>query len=82
LEEERVASQKTRLQLAVATARSNAEVANLLVQRSKDAEVSPAELGNVGRILRGHLSLLAKQLENEDELLSNWSFGSLLSSKS
>ncbi|MFJ5267114.1 hypothetical protein [Streptomyces sp. NPDC088358] len=79
-ERERIAQQRERLQTAVSAAVAGAEAANLIVQRSKDEFVRPEELGNIARITRMNLALVARQLQEERSRLSNWQFGQLVTS--
>jgi hypothetical protein len=64
-ERERLAQQDERLRNAVAGASSAAEMADLIVQRSKEPDVTITELQNVSRALRGSLENLAGQLDAE-----------------
>jgi hypothetical protein len=69
-EGERLAQQQERLRTAVGGAVSGAQMANSLVQRAKDADVTVMELQNDARVLRGTLMLLAERLENEGRQLA------------
>ncbi|MFF7176407.1 hypothetical protein ACIP8U_25965 [Streptomyces pseudovenezuelae] len=79
-ERERIAQQRERLETAVSAAVAGAEAANLIVQRSKDEFVTPDELGNIARITRMNLALVARQIQEERSRLSNWQFGQLVTS--
>jgi hypothetical protein len=71
-EAERLAQQRERLRTAAAGAVSGAELADLIVQRAKEPDVTVPELQNVARALRQTLSLLAAQLNDEDRQVLSW----------
>lgn len=79
-EAERIALQRERLRNSARVAIASAEVADLVVQRTKDPNVTMPELQNIARTLRMNLSLLAKQLGQEDRHLANWHYGQLIQS--
>lgn len=64
-ERERLAQQQERLRTAVSTALLGTESADLIVQRAKDKDVTVAELQSIARVLRGSLTILARQLDDE-----------------
>ncbi|SCG76202.1 hypothetical protein [Micromonospora coxensis] len=74
-ERSRVAAQQERLRMALATTSSCLGAADLIVQRSKQDDVSVVELQNIARVLRGSLGNLARQIEAEDQVLAHWEFG-------
>lgn len=78
VEEQRVVLQKERLRSALIASISAAEGADLIVQRSKEPDITIAELQSVARVLRGNLGLLARQLQQEEEFLHGWKFGRLV----
>lgn len=79
-ERERIALQAERLDTALRAAISNSETADLIVQRAKENDATTAELQNIARILRMNSALLARQLQQEQQLLSGWTFGQLMDS--
>jgi hypothetical protein len=74
-ERERIALQRERLRTASIAAFAGAEGMDLIVQRTKDDDVTLAEIQNIARVLRRNLVLLGHQLEQEDRLLKGWEFG-------
>jgi hypothetical protein len=74
--------QESRLQLyeehnnaALRSAVVAAQSADLMVQRSKEADVTVAELRTLARGLRGVMMTLASELEEQSALMKKWKFG-------
>lgn len=57
-----------------------AETINMVVQRTKEPDVSVKELANLARIARGQLVVIANELSKEEERLSHWEYGKLFTS--
>lgn len=58
------------------------ETVHLIIQRAKNEDTSKEELANIARVARGQLLLTVRELEAEEERLTNWKFGQILSTKS
>lgn len=69
-EQEQLAAQEERLRTALAAATIAANSANSIVQRAKEKDVTIAELQNMGRLLRGTLTVLANQLNDEQRAVA------------
>jgi hypothetical protein len=52
--------------------------ADTIVQTSKMDSVTPQELGNMARVLRGQLYAMAKVSESENKKLNKWRFGHMI----
>ena len=52
-----------------------------IVQNSKREDITPAELGNMARILRSQLYVVVKGTEAESARLSQWRFGRMIESQ-
>ena len=66
-ESERLARQRERLRNASSAATACAQAADAVVQRAKEGDVTIVELQNQVRSLRGHLTILAMHLQEEEE---------------
>lgn len=73
LARERVAAQQRKNETALRTAIVGASTLDLIVQRSKQPDVTIAELQNLARSARGILLFLASELEGQSEVLKAWS---------
>jgi hypothetical protein len=80
-ERDRIVEQRERLRTAIAVATKGAESADLIVQRTKDPDVSMAELRNIARLIRLDMRLLEEQLEGQRSLLADWQVGNLVMSR-
>lgn len=52
-----------------------------IVQNSKRENITSAELGNMARLVRSELYVIAKATESESVLLSQWRFGRMIESQ-
>lgn len=59
-----------------------AQTVNMVVQRAKESDASPAELANLARVARGQLLIIANTLSKEEERLSQWEYGRVFESLS
>jgi hypothetical protein len=64
-ERELLARREERLRTAEASAKLGAQIADLIVQRSKDENTDRDAIADFARVLRGNLAVLAKQLSDE-----------------
>jgi hypothetical protein len=71
-ERERLAHQAERLTTATRAAWDARHAADLLIQRAKVPGVAVEEIQNIGRIIRGNLESLAKQLEDDANDVQYW----------
>jgi hypothetical protein len=71
-EAERLSEQRERLKTALSGAVSGANISDLIIQRSKEADATVQELQNIARALRQNLMLLAQQLDADDKRLTSW----------
>jgi uncharacterized protein HemX len=69
-EAEQLAAQEERLRTALTAATIAANSADSIVQRAKEKDVTIAELQNMGRLLRGTLTVLANQLNDEQRAVA------------
>jgi hypothetical protein len=75
IEDAKVTAQLQRISHAKHSMVSSLETADAIVQRSKDASVTVAELQTLARVARSQLIVLLRELENEEENLSKWKYG-------
>jgi len=60
---------------------ANGEIINSLVQRAKNTEIDTNEILNLGRIARGQIVLILRELEKEEEFLHKWEYGKIFKSE-
>lgn len=80
-ERERLVLQRERLRSMAVAATAAVDTADYLVQRSKDESAPQEELTSVARVMRGQLSLVVGQLNQEERLITGWRTGHLIDSK-
>lgn len=80
VEEAKTRMQLERIRHAKYGVVSAAETIHLLVQVSKEQEQSLSELRNIGRVARGQLMMIIRELEIEEEKLLKWKYGRLFDS--
>jgi len=81
VENAKIREQQERLRGVKYVAVTAIEAANQVVQRSKDGTVTLDELRTLGRLARGNIEIILRQLEIEDEKLSQWEYGRMMQSK-
>ena len=81
IERERILLLRERLRSLTVAAATAVETADYLVQRSKTDAAPAAELTSVARVMRGQLSMVVDQLQQEDRLLGGWRPGRLIASR-
>jgi hypothetical protein len=80
-ERERLVLQRERLRSIAVAATAAADTADYLVQRSKEDSAPREELTSVARVMRGQLSLVVEQLNQEERLVVGWRPGHLIDSR-
>ncbi len=74
-ERERLGIHASRNEVALRSAILGAQMADVIVQRAKDPDVTVAELQNLGRVARGALLSLTLELEEQAKVLEAWRIG-------
>jgi hypothetical protein len=74
-EKERLAVQLSRNDVALRSAVLGAQMADTMVQRAKQDDVTIAEMQNLARVIRGSLLALTLELEEQHKVIEMWSAG-------
>src|SRR5690349_11188994 len=80
-ERDRILLLRERLRSLTVAAATAVNTADYLVQRSKDNSAPLPELTSIARVMRGQLSQVVDQLQQEDRLLRGWRPGRPIASQ-